>query len=121
YRLITHGQDTYPEPERLAEHCGNVGEALAGAPTLRPQEMRRQVTVAEMEPRPFPIALQHRQAIKGVAKDAPAALFVHQPAQGIAHDIQIRRYVKAVELDLITSIAQAGYVFGWHHGDKPTQ
>ena len=82
--------------------------------------MRPQVAVAEIEPRRFPIALQHRQACKGIATDAPAALFVDQPTQGIGHNIDIGRNMQAVEFDVIARIADDGQGVWWDHVDQST-
>ena len=70
--------------------------------------MRPQITVAEIEPRRFAIALQHSQALKGIAPDAPTALFIDQATQRVGHNIDIRRNMQAVEFDVVARIADDG-------------
>jgi hypothetical protein len=89
-RLIRHRQDTDTEAKRLTERRGDIRQVLPHASTLRAQDMRPQITVAKMKPRRFAIALQHSQALKGIATNAPTALFVDQATQRVGHNIDIR-------------------------------
>src|SRR5215813_7799993 len=119
-RLIRHRQDTDSKAKCLTERHGDIRQALPHAPTLRAQDMRPQITVAEMEPRRFAIALQHSQALKSIATNAPTALFVDQATQRVGHNIDIRRNMQAIEFDVIARIADDGECSWRNHVDQAT-
>ncbi len=75
-------------------------------------EMGGEVLVAEAEPRLAAEAVEAVHDAPGLPGEAPAALVVVQPGQGVGHGVEVGADVQAVELGVVTGVDHGRHVCG---------
>jgi hypothetical protein len=68
-------------------------------------EVRREVTVAKVEPGLVAVPLKHLLAVKGVAPEPPTLRWINQTCQSVGDDVQVRRYMEFIKLGIVSNIS----------------
>ena len=104
HRLVTHGQDPAGHPQRGLEREADGRQALPGAQPLGPQNVRREIPVAEPEPGRGSVALEHRRADEGVACQPPALLAIREAGQRVQDRVVVGHHQEAVQFEVVAGV-----------------
>ena len=96
-RVVAHGQHAGADAEAARLQRGDLRQRRPGAQTFGAEQMRREVAVAELEPRVALVAAQRLEGVERVARDAPAAHRIRKTREGVEHGVDVGRDVEAVE------------------------
>ena len=106
--LIGHRQDRRGNVDRSLEVSSDVGRPLARGQSSRPDDVGRQVTIAEAEPR---LLAQPAELVHGrprLVADAPAALAVVEPGERVHDGVVIRPDRQPVALEVVARVDDDG-------------
>ena len=76
--------------------------------------MDGEITVADMEPDGLSQLAHGLQTVKGVALDAPAALFAEQAGKDVGDGIQVGRDIQSPPFEIVPGIHDECEFFGSH-------
>ena len=108
-RVVRHRQQADAGLPAFAQHPGDLRQRLARREQLGPHDVRREVAVAEREPRrartvrPELVADGER-----LVRAAPSLLLADAAAEGVHDRVQVRAHAQAEQGDVVTGIAEDG-------------
>ena len=80
-------------------------EAASLVEELRPQHVRRQIPVAQVEPGVDAARRPHRlHRVERLAGPSPSALAVHQIGEPVADGVEVGRDVQAMDRDVVSGV-----------------
>ena len=106
--LVAHGENFRLDAERETDGLRGLGEGRAFAEHGRTMNVRRQVAIAQVEPRRAAVYGQLIVRAERLVAKAPARLGIHHPGQRIGHDIEIGRDGQSVHHDVVAGIDDDG-------------
>ena len=102
----------------VGEQRRDLRQCAAGGQASRPQHVRRQIAVAELEPGLAAEPLHRRHEIPGFAGKAPAALRIVLVGQRVEHRVDVGRDVQAEMDEIVRGVDDDGKLVGRQHGRK---
>ena len=106
--VVAHREDHRDDSERLAQAVGDLGEPSAFAQPDRARDVRRQVAVAQPEPRRDAVPVQHLQGGPRIPFDPPAPLAARQTGERVQHRVDVGGDVQAEMLPVVGRVDDHG-------------
>ena len=95
-------------PSAALEAEADLGEAFAGLEPGGPDDVGRQVPVAEAEPGLLAVALEHRRRAEGLVADPPALAAVVEAGQRVHDGVVVGADEEAVALEVVGGVDDDG-------------
>ena len=110
--VVGHRQQLGMNFEAGHQVGADAGERLAVRQQARAHHMRRQIGVADAEPRLLAVGRHHRQSVPGLVGQAPTGGRVGPAGQRVHERIEVRADVQAPELEVVSRVADHGKGIG---------
>src|SRR5439155_19351875 len=91
------------------------------AERARPVEMRREIAIAQVEPRLGTQVAHRLEAAERLAREAPAAPRIEPARERIHHGVEVGGHVEAPDLSVVARVADDGELVPGAHGDEAAQ
>jgi len=104
HAVVRHRNDARPDAQAAAQVGGHRGQGFAVAESTRPLHVKREVTVAELEPC-LPTQRLHRlHEGPGFVVPTPAEIAIGETGEGIGDGIDVRRDRQAEMFEIVPGV-----------------
>ena len=110
-RVVAHRQERRRGAQAVAQGQGDVGRAHPGPQSVGPPQVRREVAVAEPEPRVLAVsAASASMTVPGLVAQTPAAVLVVEAGQRVGDRVVVRPDGEPGDLEVVAGVDHDGQV-----------
>src|ERR1019366_9494963 len=109
HRVVAHRDEAYAQPKSARDIGGGLRKRRPFTHPAGPVKVSGQICVPEPEPGRCAEAVQGLHGPEGVTFKTPAGDRVSRSGEGVSDRVEIRAYVKSVELGVIAGVYDSDY------------